>query len=238
MTKYDILFLIISCGKKNDQSEQHKNQLELDSKMKIIAKKYLSLYTNRVKYFFIELEESLPFDVYEDGDHLYFKGIDSTIPGIYLKTIKAINYLHPRYDYDFIIRTNLSSFWNIPNTLEYFTRLPKNNYFGGICLWNTFISGSGLVMSRDLGLKISDAYVDTNEIHDDVAISNVVKFTLNEKLSPFEDFRIHYLTDQEGNHIPDDLSKILYFRIRNNRDRNIDIELMKILLQRIYNISS
>jgi hypothetical protein len=52
-----------------------------------------------------------------DDDILYIKGEESFIPGILDKTIKAIEYCNKKYEYDYIIRSNIS-------TVIDFKRLP------------------------------------------------------------------------------------------------------------------
>ena len=47
--------------------------------------------------------------VYEDSPESYPVNID--------KTLKAFKYIDSVYDYDFLLRTNLSTFWDIPRLL-------------------------------------------------------------------------------------------------------------------------
>jgi hypothetical protein len=77
------------------------------------------------------------------------------------KTIDAIAYLQPK-QYDFIVRTGLSSFWIYANLVMFLSKLPKTHVYCGI-EGDGFISGAGMIMSRD----VADLLVT----HRDVACS-------------------------------------------------------------------
>ena len=47
-------------------------------------------------------------------DCIYCKYVESLEPGIFLKTMAAIRYCETNFSYDYLLRTNLSSFWNFP----------------------------------------------------------------------------------------------------------------------------
>ena len=80
---YKIIFLIIS----SDNEQVYKQMRELSSK-------YYSLYTNQIKFFFIENRQMIDNQIIEDNNFLYINGIESFIPGIYQKSIKAIEYIN------------------------------------------------------------------------------------------------------------------------------------------------
>lgn len=145
--------------------------------------------------------------------------------------MKAIQYVRAQYPCDYIIRTNISSFWNIP---KLFTLIfPATQCVSGILMYNWFISGTGLIMSSDM----SDLLVkeEPHNCHDcdDVFISRkLVHYGASFHL--LHKFMMYYLTDGD-NVIPKNKNDILYFRIK-NQNRQRDIELFKILLQEMYDI--
>jgi len=94
MKKYDLIILIISSN--ND----------IYNEMKTFSRIYMDLYKNKIKYFFIEFDPNLENDITENSNTLYFKGTESIIPGIYQKTMKALEYINTHYEYDFVMRTN------------------------------------------------------------------------------------------------------------------------------------
>lgn len=56
-------------------------------------------------------------------------------------------------DFDFVIRTNVSSYWNIENTLHLLKSLANNGVYAGHTLNSldtSFIAGDGIILSRDL----------------------------------------------------------------------------------------
>lgn len=87
---------------------------------------------------------------------------DSLVPGIINKTILGIEAMQSRLDeFDYIIRTNLSSFFPFDNLKKYLNKLPRQNCYAGITLYGikhlpqevlfiSFISGAGIILSRDL----------------------------------------------------------------------------------------
>lgn len=64
------------------------------------------------RFFFVFADPSLSLDVVCKDDCIYCKCEESLEPGIFLKTMMAIRFCENEFNYDFILRTNLSSFWN------------------------------------------------------------------------------------------------------------------------------
>ena len=134
---YKIIFLIIS----SDTDSVY-------AQMRELSPKYYNLYKNKIKFFFIEniiMEE----DIIEKNDFLYINGSESFIPGIFQKSIKAIEYINNKYSYDYVIRTNLSTFWHIENLFKLLDNIPKKKFAGGYT-FQGFISGTAIIMSRDV----------------------------------------------------------------------------------------
>jgi hypothetical protein len=222
MNKFDFIFLIIS----SDNLECYKH-------MRNYIKKYFNLYKNQIKYFFIELKNDLDCDICEKDDYIYVKGEECITPGMYIKTIKSMQYINENYNYDFIIRTNLSSFWNLDNLLILKQQFSLSNFCGGYIIFNEFITGTGLILSKDVCINLSKNLIIVYEF-EDVYLSKLLR-QLGYSLTNITQYRIEYLINDINNinHISD-INNILYYRIKNN-DRNIDIELFDILYTSIYN---
>ena len=227
---YKIIFLIISS-----------NNEEIYTKMRELSPKFYELYPDKIKYFFIENKSDLNEIVIEDDNHLYINGTESFIPGIYQKSIKAIEYVTNNYSFDYIIRTNLSTFWHLPNLFKLLDSIPHEKFAGGYA-FQGFISGTGIIMSRDVGIIVY-SNPSSSYIGDDLAISQTIQangislYDIIEYkwgfLIPQNDIlpsNCRYLDINENN-----FSDILNFRIKNG-DRNIDVNYFKILLKKIYNI--
>ena len=76
--------------------------------------------------------------VYGQGEHenkyesdLIFEDCPEKYPVPVCKTIKAFEFVEANYDYDFLLRTNLSSFWIIPKFLENLKDYPSENFYSG-----------------------------------------------------------------------------------------------------------
>jgi len=114
--------------------------------------------------------------VYDDIPENYY-------PGMILKTIRALEDIDNNFDYDFLVRTNLSTFWDIPKLKERLDRQPKKNCLTGSlrrCRYKNktspdYIGGINLVLSRDLVKKLIDYKdeVSSWDLPEDWAISQM-----------------------------------------------------------------
>ena len=229
---YKVIFLIISSDNESVYAQ-----------MKQLSPKYYSL-SIQIKYFFIENRQMVDNNVIEDNDYLYINGSESFIPGIYQKSIKAIEYINSKYSYDFVIRTNLSTFWHMENLFNLLDSKPKERFAAGYA-FQGFISGTGIIMSRDVGNMVTST-PNSNYIGDDLAISQTIQshginlYDITEYkwgfLIPITDnlpSNCRYLSIDENN-----FSDILNFRIKNGGDRSTDIYYFNVLLKKLYNIDT
>lgn len=112
--------------------------------------------------YFIRANPDLPAP-YEIGkNEITVKTEESFIPGIINKTILSMEVLEQRLkEFDYVLRTNLSSFFPFNNLLNYLAKLPKKRCYCGISLYTPegqfpdlktipFISGAGIILSTDL----------------------------------------------------------------------------------------
>jgi hypothetical protein len=81
--------------------------------------------------------------------------------GLIPSTISAVSFLQEKYDPDFIIRTNVSSYWNLVALRELLSNLPASEVYAGITgaayggvtgylNRSRYVSGAGMIMSRDV----------------------------------------------------------------------------------------
>jgi hypothetical protein len=234
------IFLIIS-------SSDH----PIYEQFKKLHRVYLKNYKPLIKYFFVEFREQEEM-VIEDNDFIYVKGEESINPGMILKTGKAIEYINNTYNYEFIVRTNLSTLFHMPNLFEYLHGIPNTNSCGGFN-YRSFITGTGVILSRDVANQIVENlfYFDIVKHNEDLIISAI----LNKLQIPYYNCRIFYkwglvieeepekygeyhFIDTSGTEYKDiDFpDNILHFRIKNLTNRNKDIYYFKLLLNKIYNI--
>ena len=235
---YKLIILIISS-----------DNIGIYSEMKRISQIYLTKYSDKIKFFYLEYKGFQEPEIIENGNFLYFHGNESYIPGIYYKTVKAIQYINDKYDYEFILRTNLSSFLNLDNILAYLDTVSNEKYAGGYS-FQGFITGTGIFMSRDVGNILVNNQRNTY-IGDDVLISDTISDN-NITINDITLYKWGFLTSSDESGLPSNCeyissgpfnenitfsSNILYFRIRNEINREIDIQYQKLLLKKIYNIS-
>lgn len=105
-------------------------------------------------------DEDRPLLCKLEGEYLYFQAPEIPIPGIHEKTVKSIMFLSqilPDWkDVDYIIRTNLSSFYIWDRLKTYLLDKPTTNFVAGDI--NThhephYPSGCGVIMSKDVAMR-------------------------------------------------------------------------------------
>lgn len=95
-----------------------------------------------------------PFRVTEDEIHVPV--VESLIPGILHKTLWAMRYVIQNFEFDYLLRTNLSSFWildRIPPYLEFLpdTMACSSHHMTPLCPNNLgMCDGSGMFFTRDV----------------------------------------------------------------------------------------
>jgi hypothetical protein len=188
------------------------------------------------KYFFIEYKEmDAGVDYRLEYDTLYINGVEA-FELILHKTHKAFNYINEEYDYDIVIRTNLSSFWNMPVLYRFLDKLDDKGVATGVCGNDgyTFISGSGIFLSQDVCLLLCDKMDYIDGLIDDVCIgANLSRFI---NIVPTNNIRYN-LVNGPTDIIPDDISNIVYFRVLTFYDRmKYDIPVMVKLAKKLYDI--
>lgn len=163
----NIIILIIASDNSNEYIE-----------MQNIWIKYMNKHSN-IKSFFIKSDINIENDIYlnETLNTIYIKDIETYSPGIFNKTIKSIEYCLNNFEFDYIYRTNLSSFLNLDKMYNFIF----NNHieYGGVIgNYNNinFASGCGFFMSNDACkfLINYDRTININEYLDDVTIAIIL----------------------------------------------------------------
>ena len=179
---------------------------------------YIQMYRSHVNYLNYLKDKFVPtyyFVIFKDlGDKeylvddknymLYINGKETFIPGILDKTIKALDVIHNKLklEYDFIFRTNISTFIHFENTLSYlknFAEPKKEMFYIGPAVtlqwldnacgivdkryWGTkYCSGTCIMMSYAL---VENVIINREKIHyniiDDVSIGHYISQVENVK---------------------------------------------------------
>lgn len=157
---------------------------------------YMNNYSNIDSYFLDDYPE-LDQDYQIKPNHFIVQQKESLIPGILNKTILAIRELTKLKSYDFIIRTNLSSFWNFQNLQNFLSSLYINpySYFYASQVYNLdhhnfpFGQGACIILNNFTANFLQKSYhLLDNSLPDDIAIgqfffkNNIPIFPLEEKV--------------------------------------------------------
>lgn len=203
-------------------------------------KSYMHL-NDSIGCYFLFNDPNLSTDYTINGDEITFKDVENAVPGIFNKSIKFMKLISELgIDYDYFIRTNLSSFWGWDRLVKFLEDKPTVDYIGsvvGIGYEVLFPSGAGFIMSKDVVkeiIEIENMYKDyINKLPDDV-VYGVAISKLRKKIFPIQRFDINNTSDISK--IPSDC-----FHIRNKWGSEIlrntnEIATFKKMLSKFYNI--
>lgn len=226
---YKFIFLIIDSDTPyNDIYKSHRERWI----------KSFKLYKNAL-YFFIKFDPSLKVDVLIQDNYLIFKGSESYIPGILNKSLKAISLISDFYKFEYIIRTNLSSCWQLYNLEQMLNKYHylDNNIYAVIGNYNgiNFPSGAGIIIPYKSALFIANNSNDFNsDFADDVEFGTFLK-RHNIPLIGLERCD-YFITEKSSNDIIKYLqttNNIYHYRILYDRDEQ-DSYINSIILDYIY----
>ena len=249
--KFKFIIVVVSCSNMSEDNICF-NSLGRYNFFKKCNKLYYDMFKDEIKFFYVEYKNDIIEDLIEDGDFIYIKGTEEPlIPNFLNKTKLCIEYIDKNYDYDYVLRTNLSSLWNMSVLNSLYDNIPRNNFFGGHVMFDSFISGTGIIISRDLVNKFLE--INKNQYYywfnEDVAISmhmkerNVPLYNIGS----LNNYKMNFQTLEESLdenstqnnilEINDDTytDDILYFRVKNARVER-DIYVFKKILKKLYNI--
>lgn len=256
--KYDAVILVIASQDSDVQNtryiiERLKPEWKpLYSFMKSIWLQYFQINPN-IKVVFVYGGGEKEFEV-QDHDWIFPEVFENNHPGIIDKTMKSMKKAVDLYDFDYLIRTNLSTFWDINKLHSRLQELPKTKCLTGteIKSRDTFgnsyhyIAGFDLVMSRDLVEAILPYTQDIVEQKvycnmEDLSICTAVKKylnvgitssnksqALNISMSPFNLQLYRKTTSFLMNGFVD------HVRVKTRIDRNADKQTLSTLLHDVY----
>ncbi len=201
---------------------------------------------------FIKYDNKLPNDVkyVQELNTLYIKGEEKyECKAIYMKTLCALKYIDANFNYKYVIRTNLSSFWIFGELLEYLDQRQYGKYLMG---WlvnnktdcdNPFISGTGIIIPKNVVPLIFN-HTEPKYCMDDIEISEFYRsrkieiICARRKLHNFVcKFEFNSITNIDLKLKEIKNLKIVYFRVKSTDNREInDKYCLDQLLKTYYNI--
>ncbi len=207
-----------------------------------IWRSYMHLDPN-IEAYFMKCDPQIKCDVQIEGDVIWVKARETYIPGILDKTIISMEYMIPRLkEFDYVLRTNLSSFYIFSRLINFTKNLPLNNcycgpllrYKGGI----RYAAGSGFLLSTDLVELLVEGKkkLINHPLIDDVAIG---EYLTSRDIDIIPSPRLDILNINSWNKNKNSISEdTFHFRLKNlEHKRNSDeIFIMSELLGRFYGI--
>lgn len=122
-------------------------------------KTYMHLDPEHFQCFFIKADETLNTDVVIKDDTIWCKTKEQySMPGLLNKTLMSLEYFfNQSHEFDYVLRTNLSSFIYFPHLYSYLKNMPPKKCYAGICHESQLTSGpkrwvcgAGIILSKDL----------------------------------------------------------------------------------------
>jgi hypothetical protein len=202
-----------------------------------IRKTWVNLNKNSVPIFFyygintdIEVKGDKIDGNWINGDKIYID-VTESYWNIGFKTIGMLELLYEKFDFDYIYRTNSSSYVDINMLYDFLDDKPNENFYCGLkanCSGNDFCSGSGYFLSRDLVKFI----IDNKEFWDHSLVDDVSvgKLLARKEVSPINGSRFDF---------PSSNPPIDFFHYRckeSSGDRQVDVNNMKLLYELKKNI--
>ncbi len=173
-------------------------------------------------------------------------------PDITKKVTRSFEYIDKNFSYDYVIRTNLSTFWDLNKLLNRLSKLPKTKCFAGKkgIFQPLYITGTSMVISSDLikliiqnqhiiNDKIYPKYVAEDKLLSDLITKNlnVVPIISNQNICIFD--RYTFFDEDSALKVINfyKTTEVDHYRVKNFRgDRmEIDTKIMQLLLKNYYN---
>lgn len=142
-------------------------------KLQKMWRSYMHYNPNQIETYFIKGDPNLPTLYKIDQDVIWSRTHECFRPGIINKTLISLEAFLPRManEFDYVLRTNLSSFYVFPKLLHFLQSCPTSNFYCGV-RGEGFASGSGFIMSPDVVqlLMKNDNLFNNIKANDDVLI--------------------------------------------------------------------
>jgi hypothetical protein len=225
------------------------NNNEIFRNCRKVWKKYMNVDAS-IKVYFVYGELGVPLFEYDASSDLVFNDVKEDNLNIE-KTIKAMEYIDSHVEYDFFIRTNLSTFWDFYKLHLQLNDLPKEKCYSGDGPLYTrypdgyYLRGVDIIVTPDMIKSIISNKQLVNYLEcDDCAMGRYFHGHLKAPMLPN---RICFFEDITGeNDVEIIMSRIRqsslvnnvnHYRVKSRIDRErIDFYIYKILLKTIYNI--
>jgi hypothetical protein len=204
-------------------------------KLQQLWRRIICLDSN-IESYFIKADPNIHEEIVCIEDTIYVK-CEETYKNITYKSKKAFDFFSERIsEFDYIFRTNVSSFIDFKKYKNWLNRLPKNKVYNGNILWYgpiIYASGCGFTCTPDVIQKIIEAEYDETYI-DDIYFGKIcMNHNIQVTSAPINIITINNMLDEIASFNSFDCA--FHFRLKSD-DRNNDIQVFKILLGNYYSI--
>jgi hypothetical protein len=204
--------------------------------------KYANKNYNNIKIFLLFGNGSKINDLEEIKNNIMVaEKYNETYKNILEKTLDAFDFCVNNYNFNYIFRTNLSSFIVLDKFIEMIEKLNKTDYAGGVNGVHKnikFISGAGMLFSKDV---IENMVINRQQIFnlmiDDVDIGRYLQNKYKyEHLNRYDiDTHNNLLSDRNLQiHLNNIINNDHYHIRLRNPNREIDIQVVKFLTNHYY----
>ena len=206
------------------------------NEMQSLWRIYMNKHPN-ITSFFIKYKEDLIEDVMINEDVIFIKGKETVIPGCLDKTIRSIEFLLKNMEFDFILRTNMSSVFDLH---KFYGLLNENIAYSGVVNYynnnqNKYVSGAGILFNKKTCIELIDTKMSLNyNIVDDVAIGELLTKKESIIITPLTRCEAFNYKANLELITQDIIQEYYHFRCKSDGKHNTTIEIMKRVIGLIY----
>jgi len=222
-----------------------------------VWKRYINLYP-AIKVFFVYGKLNQPLENRDSNDIVYDDIVEHNIFATIQKSLIAMKYISCNYSYDYLIKTNLSTFWNLNLIDNLLDKCPKEICYAGghdlspfmiteplyQIIYTKLYSGVCTILTPDIiELFFKNLAKFNFTLPDDISLGLFMTdvkcntYTINERLY-LEDYSIldsHIIQKEIDRGVQ---NNFVYYRVKNvNNREHTDLMIYNYLLKTIYNIN-
>lgn len=182
---------------------------------------YMNSDPEHFEAYFLRADPKLATKFQINKNEIILKTYEGFVPGILNKSIMALEALQPRLnEFDYVVRTNLSSFYSYPRLLNFLQTLPSKKCLCGVSMREVdkpylklgeipFISGAGIILSSDLAQLLAKNHHKLEkyktELPDDVFIGLFFhRYGIPHNYAKRYDYFTYQTWQNSKNNIPED----------------------------------
>jgi hypothetical protein len=241
MKKYRAVILVLA----SNNNQIYKN-------CRKIWKQYMNVDPS-IKVFFVygKIQPNNILEYYDPDSDIIFENIEESYPVLIQKTIEAFKIIKTKIEFDFLIRTNLSTFWDFNKLHLHLNDLPVTNCYSGdgpLPNYNAqgyYLSGTDTIVTPEMinSIILNEHKVDFQTV-EDAAMGKYFHGVFGAPMLPN---RICFFEDIYSNKEYDKIIERIDNAKQNNKDHYrvksvcenreiIDYFIYQCLLKNIYNI--